>query len=205
MDDVFHAALLFGGKIMSAQGDQTRKKIRDAACMLFSQKGFSRVTMKDICDMTGLSRGGLYRHYGSTAEIFRDIFNTANGSQIDLIAQTIEQNGSAAEAMDQLLDLLYAEMIDSETTLSLAIFEYGQTCDSDFITKMHIQSIEKWSKLIEYGIQRGEFAPVDVEQTVDLLLYSYQGVRMCSRILPDTASAADHVVSHLRSLLKPKA
>ncbi len=188
---------------MSAQGDQTREKIRNAACVLFSQKGFSGVTMKDICDMTGLSRGGLYRHYGSTAEIFRDIFDKANGSQIDLIAQTIEQNGSAAEAMDQLLNLLYVEMVDSETTLSLAIYEYGQNCDKDFISGMHIRSVEKWSRLIEYGISRGEFAPVDVAQTVDLLLYSYQGVRMCSRLLPDTASAADHVISHLRSILKP--
>ena len=204
MDEDFHAALLFGEN-MSVRGDQTREKIRNAACMLFSRKGFTSVTMKDICDMTGLSRGGLYRHYGSTAEIFRDIFNTANGSQIDLIAQTIEQNGSAAEAMNQLLDLLYSEMVDSETTLSLAIYEYGQTCDSNFITEMHLKSIEKWSRLIEYGIKRGEFAHVDVAETVDMLLYSYQGVRMCSRILPDTASAADHVISHLRSLLKPKA
>lgn len=190
---------------MSVRGDQTREKIRNAASMLFSRKGFTSVTMKDICDMTGLSRGGLYRHYGSTAEIFRDIFNTANGSQIDLIAQTIEQNGSAAEAMNQLLDLLYSEMVDSETTLNLAIYEYGQTCDSNFITEMHLKSIEKWSRLIEYGIKRGEFAHVDVAETVDMLLYSYQGVRMCSRILPDTASAADHVISHLRSLLKLKA
>lgn len=189
---------------MSERGDQTREKIRYAASLLFSQKGFSSVTMKDICDVTGLSRGGLYRHYGSTAEIFKDIFSVANGSQIDLIAQTIERNGSAAEAMDQLLDLLYAEMVDSETTLSLAIYEYGQNCDNSFIRDMHIRTIEKWSRLIEYGISRGEFGPVDVAQMVDLLLYSYQGVRMCSKMLPDTASAADHVISHIRNVLKPK-
>ena len=88
---------------MSARGDITRKKIRNEASLLFSEKGFSAVTMKDICDRTGLSRGGLYRHYGSTAEIFRDIFTAENGSQKDLITQTIEQDGSAAEVMDLLL------------------------------------------------------------------------------------------------------
>lgn len=31
--------------------------------------------MKDICEATGLSRGGLYIHYGSTQQIFSDIVN----------------------------------------------------------------------------------------------------------------------------------
>ena len=31
--------------------------------------------MKDICDSTGLSRGGLYCHYDSTARIFDEILN----------------------------------------------------------------------------------------------------------------------------------
>ena len=189
---------------MSARGDQTRKKIRDEARLLFSEKGFSAVTMKDICDRTGLSRGGLYRHYGSTAEIFRDIFTAENGSQNDLIAQTIEQNGSAAEVMDILLNVLYAEMIDSETSLSLAICEYGQNCDSGFIKEMHLYSVEKWSSLLEYGIRRKEFAPVNVQETVDLLLASYQGVRMFSRILPKWSTSAASIITHFRNLLKPE-
>ena len=187
---------------MSARGDRTRKKIREEARLLFSEKGFTAVTMKDICDRTGLSRGGLYRHYESTAEIFRDIFTAENVAQNDLIAQTIEQNGSAAEVMDQLLNQLYIEMTDPQTSLSLAICEYGQNCDSGFISEMHLYTVEKWSSLLEYGISRKEFAPVNVEETVDLLLASYQGVRMFSRILPEWSTSAANIITHFRNLLK---
>lgn len=48
---------------MSLRGDKTKQEIRDAAYRLFEEKGFKEVTMKDICEQTGLSRGGLYRHY----------------------------------------------------------------------------------------------------------------------------------------------
>lgn len=54
---------------MSARGDETRRKILEAATALFAQKSFSGVTMGDICKACGISRGGLYRHYASTEAI----------------------------------------------------------------------------------------------------------------------------------------
>lgn len=51
---------------MSLKGEKTKQDIREKAYQLFAEKGFKAVTMKDICELTGLSRGGLYRHYEST-------------------------------------------------------------------------------------------------------------------------------------------
>ncbi|MBP5624221.1 MAG: helix-turn-helix transcriptional regulator, partial [Lachnospiraceae bacterium] len=58
---------------MSAKGDATKTAIIRAAGELFAMKGFKDVTMTDICDSTGLSRGGLYRHFSSTEEIFNEV------------------------------------------------------------------------------------------------------------------------------------
>ena len=60
---------------MGKKGDKTKAAIRKAALVLFVQKGFKDVTMKDICEAAGLSRGGLYTHYGSTGQVFADIIN----------------------------------------------------------------------------------------------------------------------------------
>ncbi len=46
------------------------------------------------------------------------------------------------------------------------------------------QSAEMWERLLEYGIKRGEFLPVDTEAVIDLILFSYQGVRMYSKLMP---------------------
>ena len=44
-------------------------------CDAIAEKGFKDVTMSDICEKSQLSRGGLYRHYSSTSEIFREIIS----------------------------------------------------------------------------------------------------------------------------------
>ena len=58
---------------MGTKGDQTRQLICMEALKLFTKRGYKDVTMKDICEKTGLSRGGLYRHYESTEQIFLEI------------------------------------------------------------------------------------------------------------------------------------
>ncbi|MDV9966360.1 helix-turn-helix domain-containing protein [Clostridioides difficile] len=44
---------------MPTKGEQTKQFIIDTSIMLFSEKGYSNVTMKDICEACNLSRGGL--------------------------------------------------------------------------------------------------------------------------------------------------
>ena len=54
---------------MAGKADRTREQILDKAQSLFAEKGFKQVTMKDVCQITGMSRGGLYSHFSSTAPI----------------------------------------------------------------------------------------------------------------------------------------
>ena len=60
---------------MGDKAARTKERIREAAYGLFAEKGFKEVTMTDICEKTGLSRGGLYRHYSGTGEIFAEILS----------------------------------------------------------------------------------------------------------------------------------
>ncbi len=60
---------------MVQKGDRTKREILQAAQELFSQRGYAVVTMSDLCAATGLSRGGLYRHYSSTEEVFAALLN----------------------------------------------------------------------------------------------------------------------------------
>ncbi len=55
---------------MTTKKEKTRNFILDKSYPLFAEMGFKQVTMKDICAATGLSRGGLYSHFSSTAQVF---------------------------------------------------------------------------------------------------------------------------------------
>ena len=56
--------------------------------------------------------------------------------------------------------------------------------------------------LIEYGIDKGEFKQANVNAVADLLLFSYQGVRMLSSIMPlDDDNIPKGMISEIRAML----
>jgi AcrR family transcriptional regulator len=181
---------------MSERGEGTRSKIKEAAHRLFSEKGFKSVTMKDICEATGLSRGGLYRHFSSTEEILLSILGTK-----DNVDENIQRGESATEILEGYLKTYKEEMIDSEKSLSLAIYEYANLGNGHIFAEGTEVARRRWSKLVEYGIRTGEFNEVNPEQIADVMLFAYQGVRMWSRVIPMGETTAEHVVNTIRQLL----
>lgn len=109
---------------MGDKGVKTKEKIRQEAYRLFAEKGFKEVTMTDICERTGLSRGGLYRYYSGTAQIFSEIL-----SEEYVIADRIEKGENAKAILEDMLEAIKYEIMDKELSLSLAIYricEFGK-------------------------------------------------------------------------------
>lgn len=190
---------------MSKKGDNTRQLIRTEAYKLFAEKGYKDVTMKDICDKTGLSRGGLYRHYGSTEEIFLEIVSALLNNQENEFLNKIKSGISATDILHHVLNQYENEMIDSENSLSIAIYEFfsnPQIAKSEnSIAMQYIISKKMWTELITYGIRKEEFKPVDSEAIYDLIVFSYQGVRMYSRIMPIDTKIPERILKLIKSLL----
>ena len=109
---------------MGEKGRRTRQAICQSACQLFAEKGFKDVTMKDICERTHLSRGGLYRHYGSTREIFIEIVDSLMRQQADDFGGKMEQGVPAGDILDEVLKRYESEMADAGSSLSVALYEF---------------------------------------------------------------------------------
>ncbi|MBT9778315.1 TetR family transcriptional regulator [Clostridium sp. MCC353] len=190
---------------MGRKGEVTKAAIRKAALVLFVQKGFKDVTMKDVCEAAGLSRGGLYMHYGSTGEIFAGIIDEIMSGLENEVAVKMENGLSAVFILDGLLERYQSEMLDRRGSLGLAFYEYYSSMpltDDNAMLKQYYISKEMLCSLIEYGIDKGEFKEVHISAVVDLLLFSYQGVRMLSSIMPldDDRIPAD-MISEIRAML----
>ena len=61
---------------MADKSLKKRNLILDCAEKVFSQKGFSVVTMKDIIEACNISRGGIYLYFSSTDEIFMEVIKS---------------------------------------------------------------------------------------------------------------------------------
>ena len=147
---------------MSLKGDKTKQDIREKAYQLFAEKGFKDVTMKDICELTGLSRGGLYRHYESTGQIYKiigiiDLRHTLNEFLKDLgncgysVRPSERKKGYAAEMLYQLLQVAKeAEMkelhisVEKENAASIKVIqENGGVYERSFSFENEVADIYK--------------------------------------------------------------
>lgn len=191
--------------MINKRGEETRKLIKKCACGLFASKGFKQVTMKDICEAASLSRGGLYCHYESTQEIFKEIINDFMSRQEDTFSEKIGQNIPAKEILNEVLEKYKAEMLDGQASLSLAIYEYFSIADAseteNELYTQYLASFHAWKNLLDYGIQTGEFNPVDIRPVFDLIIFSYQGVRMYSKLMPINEEIPQGIIEQIRKII----
>lgn len=192
---------------MNKRGNETRRLILNNVYGLFAKKGFKEVTMKDICDCTGLSRGGLYRHYDSTKQIFTEILEELLQNQEDEFSEKINHHESAVSILESVLERYQMEMLDSGNSLSIAIYEFyslpQEKSGSNALLHQYLLSKEMWSRLIQYGMDRKEFRQVDIPAVFDMIVFSYQGVRMYSRLMPLDRAIPCRITGQIKALLLP--
>lgn len=194
-----------GDEDMGKKGEDTKKFIREKAICLFAQKGFKNVTMKDICTVTGLSRGGLYRHYDSTQQIFSEIVDMLMNAQDNELSDKMEAGLPAPQILEEILERYRMEMLDSKASLSVAIYEFFSENFSDgqdnLLLRQYQYSVDMWSEFLSYGIKRGEFKKVDCKEVIDIIIFSYQGVRMYSTIIPLDEEIPMRIINHIKKTL----
>ena len=190
---------------MGKKGEDTKKLIRERAAYLFAQKGFKNVTMKDICAATGLSRGGLYRHYDSTRQIFLEIIEALMGAQDNELTEKMNAGLPASQILNEILERYRKEMLDNAASLSVAIYEFFSENYSNgqdnLLLKQYQYSVDMWNEFLSYGIKRGEFKTVDCIEVIDIILFSYQGVRMYSTIIPIDVQIPARIINHIKKIL----
>lgn len=193
---------------MSLKGEKTKQDIREKAYQLFVEKGFKEVTMKDICELTGLSRGGLYRHYESTSQIFLEIVNDFSNSQKSEIFTKIEQHIPATTILEEILSKYANEMLDYKNSISLAVYEFYSnpmvSKEDNSVKKQYEISKSTWVEFINYGIGTKEFNPVTPESIFNIIIFAYQGVRMYSRLMKMDNNIPTQIINEIKRLLLPE-
>lgn len=193
---------------MGTKGERTKTFIKKKAYVLFAQKGFKEVTMKDICEATGLSRGGLYGHYESTDQIFSEIISSFLTGQNNELKEKMESNISAVCILNELLEKYRMEMLDTGNSLSIAIYEYFSSknlSDSEnALSQQYLESFNSWESLLKYGISRGEFKNIDMHSVFDLIIFSYQGVRLYSQLMKIDDDIPKRIIEQIKNIILPE-
>ena len=72
---------------MGDKSVQKKKYILETARKVFMEKGFKKVTMKDIVEACNISRGGLYLYFDNTSQIFLEVLKLESQEADDVFSK----------------------------------------------------------------------------------------------------------------------
>jgi TetR/AcrR family acrAB operon transcriptional repressor len=94
------------------EAEQTRQKLLDAALTVFSQKGYTATRLEDVARVAGVTRGAIYHHFGSKAELYSALIEEANKVGNSAIDRAVSEGGSFIEIVSRILVYTFALLED---------------------------------------------------------------------------------------------
>ena len=99
--------------------NKTKEEILDAALNLFSQKGFSTVSIRDICSVVNIKESTVYYHFQNKEAILNEIlkqFENHSESLIAKMSSAFPALMSDPQKIEKLLPKIMNEYIDGYLT-----------------------------------------------------------------------------------------
>ena len=103
------------------QAEQTKKKIFETAVSLIKKKGYSNITISEICKIAGVAKGSFYVHYKSKEDIVRESYYADMGEYIQQKYNIFIESNTTATYDERIiyfmnLELEFAEYAGYEVT-----------------------------------------------------------------------------------------
>src|SRR5216684_2074555 len=85
------------------KGEQTRRKIVEAAAPIFNQRGYEGSSLNDLREATGLKKGGIYRHFASKEELAAEAFDYTWEAAWNARLLHVDEKATGIEKLMQLI------------------------------------------------------------------------------------------------------
>ncbi len=148
-------------------------KILEAAAKLFSVKGFSNVSIRDICEEVHTTAPMIYYYFGNKKGLFYAVIRKkiSLGEFISRLKRT-ESKGNPAETIMIFVDTYLYAFPDKAFDLGLYMRDTA-TMDRESAQRMSQQLEEIHvlaTEIVRRGIENGDFRETDPAEAADCLL-----------------------------------
>ncbi|MEX0344547.1 MAG: TetR family transcriptional regulator [Rhizobiaceae bacterium] len=96
---------------IEAAPSSTRREILDAAAHCFTARGYANTSIDDVARSLGSTKGRIYHHYASKADLFADVFKTGMDMNYQAIMPAFEAAGNVEEKLVRMARTHTTQMI----------------------------------------------------------------------------------------------
>lgn len=188
--------------------EERKNQILEAAIAVFSRLGFQQARMDDIAGQAGLSKGALYLYYKSKDAVIAALLKYFFAQELKHLQALVASDfqGNVSEQLLRLTHDLTSAMQWMARLMPIA-FEFYAIAGRDkdvrqFLQEYFVTYRGALARLIERGIEHGEFRPVDAESTAVTFTALFEGLALLYFVSPQERSWANQVEASVRLLLE---
>lgn len=188
---------------MKNKGMKTKNIIINESIKVFKEKGYTAVTMTDICHKTNLSRGGLYRYFSSTKDIFIEILRRDLKINKKIVEENIEKGVPAKSIISVFFDKEIESIFSNNNGFYFAVveFAFAEPDQRDRLNKRVKESINIIKMILKYGKENDEFKDINIETLATHIIYFIDSFKTKSSILDMSKEMVERQINLLKSMI----
>ncbi|MEG0553365.1 MAG: MFS transporter [Carnobacterium sp.] len=157
-------------KVTKQYKENRKLEILKAAETVFCQKGFEPTTMKDVVEVSGMSRGGVYQYFSSTEEMLKGILKERDEQFENKIQQLFQSNQPVWETIESILDGYNKDSFHKISAVTYEYFVTGWRSEGmeriPYLLTRFNRARDNYIKLLQKGVDTGEFSPEQSLHTI---------------------------------------
>lgn len=162
-----------------------RERIVGAAAKCFTRKGVGATSVQDICAESGLSVGGIYRHFENKQEIVRQLFVTSDEMNRESLGELSDSEpGEGGARLDAVLGRLLSSFSGrgAMDVVKLGLSLHAESVRDEDIADLMRRQLKYVRSAFANGIRsaqlRGEFREdVDPQSVAAVLVALFEGLK----------------------------
>lgn len=185
--------------------EKRKKEILEKTLLLFSTQGYASITFQKIADRCGISRTTLYRYFRNKREILDEsilnYFHPLICKQWRIaVSRELPASDRLIKILEEAVDSLFAEKATLSKILEYLLARKNSGEDIDPKIIRHTWKLRLLiHRLLQEGIKKGEFAPLDL-RIANNLLYS-QLETLTFRLIIRGKASREEIIARLNSIL----
>ncbi|MBQ4901039.1 TetR/AcrR family transcriptional regulator [Paenibacillus sp. Marseille-P2973] len=165
------------------QSEQTKKRVVEAARILFAQKGYKATSIEDIVAATGSSKGNLYYHFKSKEGLFLYLIDEWDREWEEKWQEKEPLYKTTTEKLYGFAELLVHDDLNHPLTKAAdEFFNSDKTTEVEERVGELVDRHLQWNqRLIQQGIDNGEFRQGSAKEHAVILESLLIGLSQMSR------------------------
>lgn len=192
---------------MARTKDFNEDEVLNKAVCLFWHKGYNGTSMQDLVDNLGISRSSLYDTFGDKHALYIKALERYQEKGSDQIVEILNQNASAKDIIQQLLELSSSSLLNDEQKKGCFLVNaevegaaHDETVKA-IVCKGDQQMEDAFYQTISKGQQSGEITnKQDAKVLARFIFNTIKGIRVTAKSTDDQTLFND-IITTTMSLL----